>query len=317
VYRLRIAAVLLFAASPLFAGFRILTAEPRGVAPSGLVFVHLRSNGDVYFDELPTFVMFGIAPAHDPGFVTVTVTRHGQQLSTIEQFGYGVTEPVLLPIAADALPGANGSRWSTEIWVHNDADHDVPIDPEYCSFIGAYHPCSQPPARVAARSTMKLTGRGSADYPYARLFPPVQDVDSLHFSIFVRDVSKDANEPATEIAAVRRRDLRNGRVVLPGIANDSRYRATLRLYSSADTIVVSIADAATGQILATRTLRQFFPTDIDPFSLVAIQDLLAPPELRGHDRLDVIIDTTPYDHYWALLTLTDNITQRVMTFTPQ
>jgi hypothetical protein len=331
VYRLRIAAVLLLAASPLFAGFRILTAEPRGVAPGGFVFVHLRSNGDVYFDS-PTSVTFGdvpalsfqvvnnldllvLAPSHKPGFVTVTVRQGGQEFSTIEPFGYGISEPVLLPIAIDSLPGANGSRWSTEIWVHNDADHAVPIDPEYCSFIGSYFPCSGPVTRIAAHSSTRLTGRGSADYPYERLFPPVQDVDSLHFSILVREVSKDANGPATEIAAVRERELRNGRVVLPGVANDSRYRANLRVYSAAGQIVVSIGDAATGQILATREVRRIVPTDIDNFSLVEMHDLLAAPELRGHDRVDVIVQTG--DHLWALLTLTDNVTQQVMTFTPQ
>ena len=185
MYRLRIAAVLLFAASPLFAGFRVLTAEPRGVAPSGLVFVQLRSNGDVYFDVLPTSVRFGnvpativqlvdnydvlvIAPPHDAGFVTVTVTLHGQEFSTIEQFGYGTSEPVLLPIAIDSLPGANGSRWSTEIWVHNDADHAVPIDPEYCFFIGSYFPCSLPVTRIAARSMalMSVLRKSAASSKY-------------------------------------------------------------------------------------------------------------------------------------------------------
>ena len=51
----------------------------------------------------------------------------------------------------------------------------MPIDPEYCFFIGSYFPCSLPVTRIAARSSTRLTGRGSADYPYARLYPPVQD----------------------------------------------------------------------------------------------------------------------------------------------
>jgi hypothetical protein len=333
VYRLRIAAVLLFAASPLFAGYRILTADPRGASPNTFQLVHLRSNGDVWFDS-PTSVAFGdqagtivqvvsnvdllvMTPAHKPESVTVTVWQNGQQFSTIEPFGFGITEPVLLPIAIDSLPGANGSRWATEIWVHNDADHAVPIDPEYCFFIGVPVPCSRPVTRIAAHSSTRITGRGTAEFPYARLFAPVQDVDALHFSILVRNVAGEANGPATEIAAVRRRDLRNGRVVLPGIANDSRYRATLRIYSGAFEISVSIADAATGEVLTTRTIRRFFPTDMDTFSLETIHDALGAPELRGHERLDVIVETSPYDRYWALLTLTDNVTQQVMTFTPE
>ena len=259
-----------------------------------------------------------LAPPHEPGFVTVTVRQNGQEYSTIEQFGYGVTEPVLLPIAVDSLPGAGGARWSTEIWVHNDADHAVPIDREYCFFIGRYFPCGGEVRRIAAHSTMRLTGLGTANDPYARLFPPLQDAGFVHISIRVRDVSKDANGPATEIPAVRPRDLHSGRIVLPGIANDSRYRANLRVYSAAYSIVVSVADTTTGQVLSARTIGRYIPTDTDGFFPETIQDVLAAPALQGHERVDVIIETQPEDlGYWALLTLTDNATQQVMTFTPQ
>jgi len=325
---LRIAAVLLFIASPLFA-YRSLTAEPRGISPAGWQLVHLLSNGDVYFFA-PSSVSFGnvlgtivqvvnvydlvvLAPPHDPGFVDITVRQDGQAYSTIERFGYGMTEEVLVPIAVDLLPGANGTRWSTEIWVHNDAGHAVPIDPEYCSFIGSWHPCSAPVTRIAANGTIRLTGRGSAEYPYTFFYPPIQDADSLHYSIVVRELSTGQT---AAIAAVRERDRRTGRVVFPAVANDGGRRAALRLYSGAGLITISIADAATGKVLEARTIQRRFPTDIDPFSLVSVPDLFVTPELRGHERLDVIIDTQPYDRYWALLTLTDNGTQQVTVFTP-
>ena len=259
-----------------------------------------------------------LAPPHDPGIVPIMVTLHEQEYSTIEWFGYGMTEPVLLPIAIDSLPGANGARWSTEIWVRNDTDHAVPIDPEYCFFIGLWFPCSRPVERIPAHASVRLTGRGSADYPWERLYPPVQDADSLHLSILVRNVAKDANGPATEIAAVRQRELRSGRVVLPGIANDSRYRSNLRVYTAAGVFFVSLADTVTGAVLATRKFGGLpQPTDGDNFTLWEMHDVLAAPELRGHDRIDVIIEMSQYDRFWALLTLTDNATQQVMAFTPQ
>ncbi len=327
--RFRVAALLLFVASPLFA-YRSLTAQPRGASPSGGKLIHLLSNGDVYFSA-PTLVTFGdqfaaivavvnnldllvLAPPHVPGRVTVTVRQDGQQYSTIEPFGYGMTEEVLLPIAVDELRGANGTRWSTEIWVHNDTDHEVPLDPEYCTFIGAWFPCSRPvTTRIAAHGTMRLTGRGSADYPYAFLYPPVQDADAVHYSIVVRELTTGQS---AAVAAVRERDRRTGRLVFPAVANDSGHRAALRLYSGSSQITVSIADAATGKVLDVRTIVRRFPTDFDPFSLVSISDLFVTPELQGHERLDVIIDPGPYDRYWALLTLTDNATQQVTAFTP-
>ncbi|HKS23736.1 MAG TPA: hypothetical protein VJZ76_13125 [Thermoanaerobaculia bacterium] len=325
--RLRVAALLFLVASPLFA-YRSLTADPRGTSLSGFRLVHLRSNGDVYFNK-PSWVLFGdqlgqivevvnpldllvAAPQHDPGFVTVTVRQDGVDYTTIEPFGYAMTEEVLLPIAVDELPGANGTRWSTEIWVHNDADHDVPIDPEYCNFIGAWFPCSRPVTRVAAHATVRMTGRGTAEYPYGFFFPPLQDADSLHYSIVVRELSTGK---AMTVAAVRQRDRRNGRMVFPAIANDSSHRAALRIYSGAPRIVVSIADAATGKVLDVRTFNQLIPTDAGhPTFLTTVQDLFSTPEVRAHERLDVTVDAG--DGNWALLTLTDNATQQVTAFTP-
>ena len=328
IVTMRLASILLFLATPLFAS-RSLTANPPGGSPAGGQLVHLLSNGDVYFSS-PSSVMFGtvpgtivrvvwwndllvIAPPHDPGYVDVTVTQDGQQYSTMAPFSYGATEQVLVPVAVDLLTGANGTRWTTEIFVHNDADHAVPLDPEYCSFIGRPYPCPGPITRVAAKSTMRISGRGSSQWPYTRFYVPVQDADALHVSILVRELSTGQ---ATAVAAVRDRDLRSGRIVLPGIANDGRTRATLRLYGRAIETIVSVADAATGEVLTSRTIFRYAPTDSDPFSMEMIQGLFDAPELRGHERLDVIVEPQPDDRHWALLTLTDNKTQQVVTITP-
>lgn len=332
--RLRLAAVLLFLASPLFASpltLYVLTAEPRGASPAGGQLVHLRTNGNpIFFEGFPPMsVTFGdvpgqivqivwwndlvvMAPPHDAGLVTVTVSIGEQQYKTIDYFGYGVSERVLIPIAVDSLPGANGTRWTTEIWVHNDADHAVPLNPEYCSFIGRWSPCGLPVTRIAAHGTMRLTDRyGTARDPYAFVSPPWQDADSLQYSILVRELTTGQT---TSIAAVRERDLHSGRrIIFPAVANDGRRRAALRLYTGEPLVTVSIADAATGKVLDVRTIRHIFPTDVTPFAYDSLSDLFATPELRGHERLDVIVDP---GSYWALLTLTDNETQQVTVLTP-
>jgi hypothetical protein len=168
------------------------------------------------------------------------------------------------------------------------------------------------PRSWPAHGTMRLTGRGDVNYPYGFVHPPVQDADAIHYSIVVRELSTGRT---TTIAAVRERDRRNGRMVFPGIANDSGHRAALRIYSGAPRIVVSIADAATGKVLDVRTFTQLIPTDFgNPTFLTTVQDLFSTPEVRSHDRLDVIVDAG--SHNWALLTLTDNVTQQVTAFTP-
>jgi len=191
----------------------------------------------------------------------------------------------------------------------------VPIDPEYCSFIGRWTPCGTPVTRVPPHATTQITGRGDV-YGWDILDPPMQDVDSLHLSIHVRDLAHP-DVPGVEIPAIRVRDLRNGRVVLPGVPTSARFRTNLRVYSGASTITVTIADSTTGAILDARSVRRFFPTDVDTFDLTDFRDFFDTPQVRAHDRVDVFIDTESYDHYWALLTLTDNVTQQVTTYMPQ
>lgn len=329
MHHARIAAFLLAAAAPLFAEIHVLTATPRGIAPNTYALVTLHAR-DPLFTETPSSVRFGnvpatgvtvidpytlsvVAPPQEASYVWIVVRVGTLDFATVDWFGYGIGERVLIPIAGDAIPGAQGTRWSTEIQVHNDSDHAVPLDLEYCDFIGRFSPCGTPVTRVPAHATVTLTGRGSADYPYAQFFPPVQDVDSLHFSVHVRELS--TNGAVIEIPAVRQRDLRTGRVILPGISTSDRYRTTLRIFSGSIHISMWIVDSATGAVLASRTIDRMFPTDSDTFSLVTLQDLFT--TLRDHARVDVVIDTGDYDLYWALLTLTDNATQQVTTFTPQ
>lgn len=145
--------------------------------------------------------------------------------------------------------------------------------PSICFFIGLVTPCGTPVTRIAPHVTTLVSRRGF--YGFDVLSPPVQDVDSLHFSVHVRDLSHP-DRPPVEIPAVRQRDLRSGRVVLPGIPTSSRYRSNLRLLSSSYQVTRRCA----------------------------------------HERVDVVIDTVYYDRYWALLTLTDNETQQVTTFMP-
>jgi len=329
--RFSIAAVLLLIAAPLFAfDLQMITPSPRGATPAGNVPITLRLSGNFGWNA-PSSVSFGgvpgqivkivdqvtllvVAPPHDPGYVIIRVHDGQFDLTNFVSFGYGVTEAVLLPIAADSIIGARGSRWSAEIRVHNDADHDVPIDPEYCSFIGRPVPCG-PITRIPAHATVAITGRASAEDVFTRVFPPVQDVDSLHFSIHVRDVSKDANGPSTEIAAVRLRDMRPGRVVLPAVPTSDRYRSILRVYAGGGFASVSVTDSATGAVLDHREMTGFLVTESDNFWLYGFSDLLAAPQVRAHERVDLVIETRA--DCWALLTLTDNETQQVTTFTPQ
>jgi hypothetical protein len=318
-----IAAVLSLIATPLLAlELHTLVATPRGSAPAGGGWITLRTT-DVVFNN-PSAVLFGDVaspvftlidrytlavwvPRHDPGLVNIHVLDGSVDFYAKEMFGFGVVEHVIVPVSGD------GVRWVTDVSIYNDTDHDVPIDPEWCFFIGRGTPCGTPVRRIAPHVT---TTAKPELYGWDEIFPPIQDADSLHFSVHVRDLLHP-DRPPIEIPALRQRDLRTGRIVLPGVSTSARYRTNLRVFSSAYQVTVTVRDSATGAALDSRTVTRYVPTDVDPFGFVDFRDLFDVPQVRSHERVDVIIDTADYDRDWALLTLTDNATEQVTTFMPQ
>jgi len=322
--RCLLAAVLILAAAPLVATEAIvLTMIPRGVAPEGGAVVTLRSNGvrfdnptAIYFDKIAVthfelidvYTLQVVAPKHEPGLVWVHVQDGDNVFWSNDMFGYGVSDPVLIPVAGDS------ASWSTEIRVYNGTDHAVPIDPEYCSFIGSWFPCNTPVTRIPAHSSMLLTGRGK--YGWDILHPPLQDTDSVHFSIHVRDLGHP-DQPAIEVPVLHRSDLLTASMVLPGVPTSDRFRSNLRVFSGAGLVTVTLFDSTTGVPVDVRSVQRYFPTDVSTFGLVNFRDLFEPAQVRAHERVDVVIETSDPDLHWALLTLTDNATQQVTTFTPQ
>jgi hypothetical protein len=310
-------------------------AEPQGGAeiqiqifPSSNSYVRFTTPPEVFFGDLPSprvtlvnnYQANAVAPAHAIGIVSVTARYEGGLLKSIGSFVFEPkVEEIIIPIAYQPISAAFGTRWMSDISVFNDSDDSVAIDPEICSVFGAPYICNPPPRRVPPHSSMRIEPWSAyADYPAMILRPPADHAGNLHFTVRLRETSRDPDGPGAEIPVVRTKDFQQQRVWLPSIPTGTRFRATLRVFTRSDSVTVRVRDNATGELLSERETRRYYPTDSDPFGTLTFSDLLESAVVRAHDKVRIEVESpAAYLPVWAMVTLTDNESQRVQIFTPQ
>jgi len=329
--RLVIASLLTLIAAAASGQTNDLYCYPNYSVPEGGIEVTIQSNQrhqfkapQVFFGDVSSprvtlvnpDIVKAVVPAHPRGLVALTVRDGDVVLSMFSPFAYvPVLEEILIPIAFQPIV-TNGTRWVSDISIYNDSDDTVSIDPEECNFIGLWSYCSQGGRRVPPRSSMRIEPRfTSADRPAMFLYPPTDQADRLHLSVRLRETTRDPDGPGTEIPVVRSRDFKKLQVWLPSVPVSVRFRSTLRVYTRANFVTVRVKDNATGELLKEWTGRQFSPTDSDPFGTLTFPGLLEAAEVRSHEKVRIEVES--WLPVWALLTLTDNESQRVQIFTPQ
>ena len=317
-------------ASAAFAQSSDIYFYPDYAPPEGGTEVHIVANGSlrftapqVFFGDVPATrftldsptLITAIAPAHAVGFVSLTVRDSGATLSSPSQFVFEpVLEEILIPVALQPTGASYGTRWVSEISVYNDSDDTVPLDPELCSFLGRPYDCSQSVRRVAPHASMVLDPVSYRDTML--LHPPADHAARLHFNVRLRETCRDPDGPGIEIPVVRGQELEQRQVWLPSIPTSTRFRATLRVFTRSYSVTVRVRDDASEVLLYEREIPRFYPTDSDPFGTVILNDLLTPSAVRARAKVRVEVEAHGIP-VWALLTLTDNETQRVQIFTPQ
>lgn len=309
------------------------SAEPQGGAEIEILvnsntYIRLTAAPQVFFGDVPSprvtllnaYEVTAVAPAHAIGVVSLTMRANGALLTSLGQFVFEPkVEEIIIPIAFQPISAAFGTRWVSDISVFNDSDDSVAIAPELCSSLGRTFVCDKPVPRVPPHSSMRIEPWSVyADYPAMILRPPADHASNLHFTVRLRETSRDPDGPGTEIPVIRTKDFQQQRVWLPAIPTSTRFRATLRVYTRAGAVTVRVRDNATGELLSEREARRYFPTDSDPFGTLTFSDLLESAVIRAHDKVRIEVESPRDDlPVWAMVTLTDNESQRVQIFTPQ
>lgn len=229
-------------------------------------------------------------------------------LIAVPLFGQGVppSERILVPIFAQPGPGAFGSFWQSELWVHNDTDEPVQTG------LGPVFP---PKTTIGP-----LVGDRAVGTPGLVMFTRREHEAHLHFSVRIRDLSRQAQTWGTEIPVVRESEFFTGRMQLLAVPTDGRFRTMLRVYEFL------------GFGLSPGAVRvRFYRTGVSPDVLLHEQTVslagtgvlayaqLAslPPEVSDAAPVRIEIEPLKEMWFWAFVSITNNETQHVTIITPQ
>lgn len=237
--------------------------------------------------------------------------------------------------------GAGGSQWFSSFdlvssEVSFNLAHPVLKEESSCEF---FCPCE---LKAHVEQGKAETICGSYEDPRGMLIwvPRSVDRDTVHTSLRVLDKSREADRAGTQIPVVWERDFYSGGIVLLDVKTEPRYRSTLRLYDAFmyDTdFIVTFYDMAKyrrgdREVLFETTVRANAGTQQGPArfplhpSNATIGNIVAQwPQLGMVDSVAIevwgthlTVSPPQYDkRFYALVSITNNVTQEVTTVSPR
>ena len=164
----------------------------------------------------------------------------------------------LVPIATDAMRGAYGSLWRTELRILHESDGSAVIglnDSATCrtapdEFVQCTLPPLTLPGTVYSRSFLESV---SDAWPGALVYVPERAAAGTHFSLVVRDAANVSPAAAITVPVLSTRTLTAATQYFLGLRTDPGVRWTLRIYEphtgASSTFRVVIRDEASRQVL--------------------------------------------------------------------
>jgi len=265
-----------------------------------------------------------VAPPHArEAIVNIEVITPSWRETIRGQFAFVVPrDEVLVPFTFQSAPGYGGSRWSTELWVHNEADHDVSLTPKICSGLFGLEECDVAPLIVASKGSLLVpSGQFYWMTPGTYYAIPRADADQLSFDLRLLDETHP-DTSATSIPVVRVQP--RTKLVLLNVPNDGHGRMLLRAYGFTQDFAVHVYDLDSGERLADELIEYWLPTDIGggptyPGFAAQSSAIFDVPAVRKARRLRVEVENARSEFptfMWAIITITDKVTQHVTVITP-
>jgi hypothetical protein len=230
----------------------------------------------------------------------------------------------LIPVVVEIgeVAGAYGSRWTTEVWIHNGTANTLRAiqrnlaDPD-CPF--PEQPC--PPNAVAGETRRAILYSHQADWGTVLLFTK-DDAPHITLSARLLELSRRAQPNGINLPVVWEDQYLRKPVQLLSVPTADTSRVALRVYDPrlqrGSTVIVDFL-ALNGDIIASTTMSPGNNILSEPVPAFAgINDLVAAfPALRAYDRFDIrLTPATPGMEYWAFAAVTDRDTQHVLLITP-
>lgn len=246
-------------------------------------------------------------------------------------------ERILLPLILQDVPGAFGTRWSTEVVVRNEGEVEAAVFRQLCAYrceCGGntcliFRPT---PPHSAVPSTYLGPGDDSGRFPTVMMNISRPEAEDVYFSLRLYEESLRMTEFGIEVPVVREEEFLGRESWLINIPNVATSRVHLRLYGlespsgEADIrLRIYHGDAVTPSI--DRLVRitpwpgaERIPAPGDYDAIVPGYEVvyLTPEIAASAETVRVRIDpVTPELRYWAMASITSNATQNVTLVTPQ
>ena len=230
---------------------------------------------------------------------------------------------VLVPLTSLEIPGANGSRWTSELRVFNASSQLLRMPgPE--TFIAEFP--IDPAVIVEPRTTEQaFLNRGLPGSDGAFLYIPNALLEAPKFSLRVRDLSKNATSLGTDVPVVRESQAK-GDLTIIDVPIDPKYRGTLRIYGFTDAPMFAGVNVLPedGDDLIQHIdvqLNGIIHIENDPMppypAYVALDPFTSVVRASGHERVRIEITnfnaivSPPPPKIWAFVSITNNETQQV------
>jgi len=219
-------------------------------------------------------------------------------------------EPVLLPVTVRNVPGAFGTRWSTELWYRNNSDRRVVVTPLAMS---DYVPT------IKQTVLLPVFTSPNAD-PSQIIYVERSGIDDVQFDLRLFNRSDPKSKWGTKLPVVREREFAEA-VNLINVPTSPDFRSTLRIYALPDASFAP--ETVLLQIYANDSYsngeRLLVSTEL-PFNggpryaaVLSIADVY--PELRQVERVRVHVESTSGRRIWAFVSVTSNSSQDVSVVT--
>ena len=274
--------------------------------------------------------LIAVAPNHVPGRVDVTIRKaSGETFTAVQAFRYpGPQEDIVAEYERVLFPsvlggsGAHGSLWQSRNIVRNNGPISVWTYPQFP--LGDIVIGTPPavPLEAGQRAQMAIEDRDGG----AMLFVPRGLTPRLSYASHITDLSRRADDAGTEIRVVHEQDTA-GRLNILDVPFEPRFRRMLRIYDidavEGRDVLISITAAGGTHVAALNVNLSgaivcgtvpCFPSR----PTFAAVNLDAIPALQGVAVADIQVRArTNQARLWAFVTVTNNETQQVTTYSPQ
>jgi hypothetical protein len=241
---------------------------------------------------------------------------------------------VLVPLWLDTpAPGARGSIWSTELWLRNGGDEPLTIvpwdcgnDPRFCRTSRTLAPSESLRNLPLGPPRATFFTPNDAPFPPARVLYVSRDAaPSIQARLRLRETKSGVT---TDLPVVREGETRAS-VDLVGVPVAANARTTLRIYAVSDTYEVfdvyvfqqhegtddAVALAATRVLASAPFSESESATAYPAYAAMDLDPLLRNARDSVHIAIVPAFTNFPTS-CWAMVSITDNDTQRVTIATP-